>query len=62
MLEGLREDFSFSLYAELKDKISAFSKSERVTTSKEHGLDLMSVGIESLTSAKKHCAKTLRKL
>ncbi|GAA8431425.1 HNH endonuclease [Helicobacter pylori] len=59
-MKDLREDFSFSLYAELKDKISAFSKSERVTTSKEHGLDLMSVGIESLTSAKKHCAKNIK--
>ncbi len=59
-LKDLREDFSFSLYAELKDKISAFSKSERATTSKEHGLDLMSVGIESLTSAKKHCAKNIK--
>ncbi len=40
-LKDLREDFSFSLYAELKDKISAFSKSDRTTTFKEHGLDLM---------------------
>ncbi|WP_423973018.1 hypothetical protein [Helicobacter pylori] len=61
-LKDLREDFSFSLYAELKDKISASSHRDRATTSKEHGLDLMSVGIESLTLAKKHCAKTLRKL
>ncbi len=59
-LKDLREDFSFSLYAELKDKISAFSKSDRTTTSKEHGLDLMSVGIESLTLAKKHCAKNIK--
>ncbi len=40
-LKDLREGFSFSLYADLKDKISAFSKSDRATTSKEHGLDLM---------------------
>ncbi len=53
-LKDLREDFSFSLYAELKDKISASSHRDRATTSKEHGLDLMSVGIESLTLAKKH--------
>ncbi len=59
-LKDLREDFSFSLYAELKDKISASSHRDRATTSKEHGLDLMSVGIESLTSAKKHCAKNIK--
>ncbi|WQX71113.1 HNH endonuclease [Helicobacter pylori] len=39
-LKYLREDFSFSLYADLKDKISAFSHRDRATTSKEHGLDL----------------------
>ncbi|EQD89540.1 hypothetical protein HPSA50_1869 [Helicobacter pylori SouthAfrica50] len=59
-LKDLREDFSFSLYAELKDKISASSHRDRATTPKEHGLDLMSVGIESLTSAKKHCAKNIK--
>ncbi|WP_033604489.1 HNH endonuclease [Helicobacter pylori] len=59
-LKDLREDFSFSLYAELKDKISASSHKDRATTSKEHGLDLMSVGIESLTLAKKHCAKNIK--
>ncbi|WP_033771155.1 HNH endonuclease [Helicobacter pylori] len=60
-LKDLREDFSFSLYAELKDKISASSKSDCATTSKEHGWDLMSVGIESLTPAKKHCTKNIKK-
>ncbi|WQV02513.1 HNH endonuclease [Helicobacter pylori] len=60
-LKDLREDFSFSLYAELKDKISASSHKDRATTSKEHGWDLMSVGIESLTSAKKHCIKNCKK-
>ncbi|GAA8731702.1 HNH endonuclease [Helicobacter pylori] len=40
-LKGLREDFSFSLYADLKDKISAFSHRDRTKASKEHGLDLM---------------------
>ncbi|WP_415751400.1 5-amino-6-(5-phosphoribosylamino)uracil reductase [Helicobacter pylori] len=39
-LKDLREDFSASLYADLKDKISAFSHRDRATTSKEHGLDL----------------------
>ncbi len=34
-LKDLREDFSFSLYADLKDKISAFSHRDRATTSKE---------------------------
>ncbi len=60
-LKDLREDFSFSLYAELKDKISSSSHKDRATTSKEHGLDLMSVGIESLTLAKKHCIKNCKK-
>ncbi len=59
-LKDLREDFSFSLYADLKDKISAFSHRDRATTSKEHGLDLMSVDFESLTLAKKHCAKNIK--
>ncbi len=59
-LKDLREDFSFSLYADLKDKINAFSHRDRAKASKEHGLDLMSVGIESLTSAKKHCAKNIK--
>ncbi len=59
-LKDLREDFSFSLYADLKDKISAFSHRDRATTSKEHGLDLMSVDFESLTLAKKHCTKNIK--
>ncbi len=56
----MREDFSASLYADLKDKISAFSHRDRATTSKEHGLDLMSVDFESLTLAKKHCVKNFK--
>ncbi|WP_241888804.1 5-methyltetrahydrofolate--homocysteine methyltransferase [Helicobacter pylori] len=59
-LKDLREDFSASLYADLKDKINAFSHRDRATTSKEHGLDLMSVDFESLTLAKKHCAKNIK--
>ncbi|WP_370865930.1 HNH endonuclease [Helicobacter pylori] len=39
-LKDLREDFSTSLYADLKDKISAFSYGDRATTSKERELDL----------------------
>ncbi|GAA6926149.1 HNH endonuclease [Helicobacter pylori] len=42
LLKDLRENFSASLYADLKDNISAFSHRDRATTSKEHGLDLMS--------------------
>ncbi|WP_437342163.1 5-methyltetrahydrofolate--homocysteine methyltransferase [Helicobacter pylori] len=59
-LKDLRENFSASLYADLKDKISAFSHRDRATTSKEHGLDLMGVDFESLTLAKKHCAKNIK--
>ncbi len=40
-LKDLREDFSFSLYADLKDRINASSKSDRATNSKDHELDLM---------------------
>ncbi len=60
-LKDLREDFSFSLYADLKDKINAFSHRDRTTTSKEHGLDLMSVDFESLNLAKKNCVKNCKK-
>ncbi|MBH0285346.1 HNH endonuclease [Helicobacter pylori] len=59
-LKDLREDFSFSLCADLKDKISAFSHRDRATTSKEHGLDLMSVDFESLTLAKNRCVKNFK--
>ncbi|NHA49222.1 HNH endonuclease [Helicobacter pylori] len=60
-LKDLREDFSASLYADLKDRINAFSHRDRTTTSKEHGLDLMSVDFENLTLAKKHCVKNCKK-
>ncbi len=59
-LKDLREDFSFSLYADLKDKISTFSHRDRATTSKEHGLDLMSVDFESFSLAKKNCVKNMK--
>ncbi len=59
-LKDLREDFSASLYADLKDKISAFSHRDRAKASKEHGLDLMSVDFESLNLAKKHCTKNIK--
>ncbi|WP_033613018.1 HNH endonuclease [Helicobacter pylori] len=64
-LKDLRENFSASLYADLcadlKDKINAFSHRDRATTSKEHGLDLMSVDFESLTLAKNRCIKNFKK-
>ncbi|WP_423750462.1 HNH endonuclease [Helicobacter pylori] len=60
-LKDLRENFSASLYADLKDKISAFSHRDRATTSKEHGLDLMSVDFDSLTLAKNRCVKNFKK-
>ncbi|GAA8268103.1 hypothetical protein HpNP113_03820 [Helicobacter pylori] len=62
-LKDLREDFSFSLYADLKDRVNASSKSDRATTSKEHELDLMS-GTYSfdgdLSLAKKNCVKNFK--
>ncbi|EJB55701.1 HNH endonuclease [Helicobacter pylori] len=38
-LKDLRENFSFSLYADLKDRINASSKLDRATNSKEHGFE-----------------------
>lgn len=63
-LKDLREDFSFSLYADLKDRVNASFKSDRTTTSKEHELDLMSSAYsfdESFLLAKKHCVKNCKK-
>ncbi|GAA7722687.1 hypothetical protein HpBT014_07170 [Helicobacter pylori] len=45
-LKDLREDFSFSLYADLKNRFNASSKSDRIKASKEQELDLMS-GVHS---------------
>ncbi|RVZ73640.1 5-amino-6-(5-phosphoribosylamino)uracil reductase [Helicobacter pylori] len=62
-LRDLRENFSASLYADLKDKINAFSKKDRAKASKEHELDLMSGAHsfdESLTLAKNRCAKNIK--
>ncbi|GAA7894177.1 HNH endonuclease [Helicobacter pylori] len=62
-LKDLREDFSFSLYADLKDRINASSKSDRAKAPKEQELDLMSGAYsfdESLNLAKKHCAKNFK--
>lgn len=57
-LKDLREDFSFSLYADLKNRINA--NSDRIKASKDQELDLMSGTYsfdESLNLAKKHCVK-----
>ncbi|WP_371870925.1 HNH endonuclease [Helicobacter pylori] len=62
-LKDLRQDFSFSLYADLKDRINASSNSDRTKASKEQELDLMS-GVhsfdESLNLAKKNYAKNFK--
>ncbi len=71
-LKDLREDFSASLYADLKDKINAFSNKDRAKASKEREFeknleDLMPSVLsvpsynESLTLAKKHCVKNCKK-
>ncbi|WP_367761906.1 HNH endonuclease signature motif containing protein [Helicobacter pylori] len=62
-LKDLREDFSFSLYADLKNRINASSNLDHAKASKEHGLDLMSGTHsfdESFLLAKKHCAKNFK--
>ncbi|STR19512.1 5-amino-6-(5-phosphoribosylamino)uracil reductase [Helicobacter pylori] len=71
-LKDLREDFSASLYADLKDKISAFSYRDRAKASKEREFeksleDLMPSVLsvpsynESLTLAKNRCVKNCKK-
>ncbi|GAA7299370.1 HNH endonuclease [Helicobacter pylori] len=63
-LKDLREDFSLSLYADLKDRINASSKSDRAKAPKEQELDLMSGAYsfdESFSLAKKHCVKNCKK-
>ncbi len=62
-LKDLREDFSFSLYTDLKDRINDSSKSDRAKASKEQELDLMSGAYsfdESLSLAKKNYAKNFK--
>ncbi|GAA8870411.1 HNH endonuclease [Helicobacter pylori] len=62
-LKDLREDFSFSLYADLKDRINASSKSDRAKAPKEQELDLMSGAYsfdESFLLAKKNYAKNFK--
>ncbi len=61
-LKDLREDFSFSLYADLKNRINA--NSNRAKAPKDQELDLMSGAYsfdESLNLAKKHCVKNCKK-
>ncbi|GAA7598928.1 HNH endonuclease [Helicobacter pylori] len=60
-LKDLREDFSFSLYADLKNRISA--NSDRAKAPKEYELDLMSGAYsfdESLNLVKKDCVKNFK--
>ncbi len=60
-LKDLREDFSFSLYADLKNRINA--NSNRAKTPKDQELDLMSGSYsfdESLNLAKKDYAKNFK--
>ncbi len=60
-LKDLRENFSFSLYADLKNRINASSKLDRAKASKERELDLAGADKESLILAKKHCVKNCKK-
>ncbi len=60
-LKDLREDFSFSLYADLKNRINA--NSNRAKAPKDQELDLMSGAYsfdESLNLAKKNYAKNFK--
>ncbi|GAA9584961.1 HNH endonuclease [Helicobacter pylori] len=62
-LKDLREDFSLSLYADLKDRINAYSKSDRAKAPKDQELDLMSGAYsfdEGLNLAKKDCVKNFK--
>ncbi|GAA8251254.1 HNH endonuclease [Helicobacter pylori] len=62
-LKDLREDFSLSLYADLKDRINASSNSDRAKAPKEQELDLMSGAYsfdESFLLAKKNYAKNFK--
>ncbi len=62
-LKDLREDFSLSLYADLKDRINASSKSDRTKAPKEQELDLMRGAYsfdESFLLAKKDYAKNFK--
>ncbi|WP_240445163.1 HNH endonuclease [Helicobacter pylori] len=65
-LKDLREDFSFSLYADLKNRFQRRSsgESDRAKAPKDHEKDLTSGAYsydESLSLAKKHCFKNCKK-
>ncbi|MGL2443559.1 HNH endonuclease [Helicobacter pylori] len=59
-LKDLRENFSASLYADLKDKINAFSHRDRAKAPKEREWDLAGTDKESLTLAKNRCVKNIK--
>ncbi|MUU20334.1 HNH endonuclease [Helicobacter pylori] len=59
-LKDLSENFSASLYADLKDKINAFSHRDRAKASKEREWDLAGADKESLTLAKNRCVKNIK--
>lgn len=62
-LKDLREDFSLSLYADLKDRINASSNSDRAKAPKDQELDLMSGAYsfdEGFLLAKKDYAKNFK--
>ncbi|MGL2394060.1 HNH endonuclease [Helicobacter pylori] len=59
-LKDLSENFSTSLYADLKDKINAFSHRDRAKASKEREWDLAGADKESLTLAKNRCVKNIK--
>ncbi|WP_416136900.1 HNH endonuclease [Helicobacter pylori] len=66
-LKDLRENFSFSLYADLKDRFQHRSSGEldRAKAPRDHGKDLMSGAYSfdgDLSLAKKNSVKTSRKL
>ncbi|EPZ93123.1 HNH endonuclease [Helicobacter pylori] len=65
-LKDLREDFSFSLYADLKDRFQRRSSGglDRTKAHGGHGKDLMSGAYSfdgDLSLAKKHCVKNCKK-
>ncbi|GAA9428019.1 HNH endonuclease [Helicobacter pylori] len=65
-LKDLREDFSFSLYADLKDRFQRSSSGglDHAKAPRDHGKDLMSGAYsydESLSLAKERCVKNCKK-
>lgn len=64
-LKDLREDFSFFLYVDLKNRINVSFKLDCIINFKEYGLDLMS-GVyffdESFLLDKKYCVKNFKEV